>query len=307
MKTILSALAIILFIIPASSHAASLSSWNIVASINDDKTVDMDITMTYSENITKTDYFVLAKVSHVGVYADNEIAKCDVQERDIGTLIVCSNIHASRIDFQLKAHGLVEKLGNFDIFKYKFPVTQPTGQFTVSINLPVGAVLVEEDKLKNTGMKPFEPSDGKGGSDGRIIYVSWKKDNPKLGDVLDVYMVYEKTTDIVSVVSFIVTLPVIIIIVVIATVWILLSRKPFTQILPVLTADERKLVEILMKDKKPVEQRMLVRELDCSKSKLTRIIKNLEERGVVEKISRGRSNKIKLVRSFHTKKEGKKE
>jgi uncharacterized membrane protein len=67
------------------------------------------------------------------------------------------------------------------------------------------------------------------------------------------------------------------------------------KVLPLLNKDEKKIVDIIAKHGSEVRQREIVRETDFSKAKVSRLIKNLKERGVVdiEAIS-GRENKIIL-------------
>jgi len=53
-------------------------------------------------------------------------------------------------------------------------------------------------------------------------------------------------------------------------------------------------MEILLREKGEVDQRTIVRETDFSKPKVSRVINDLIERGLVDKISKGRKNLIKL-------------
>ena len=74
-------------------------------------------------------------------------------------------------------------------------------------------------------------------------------------------------------------------------------RKRFARdIIPILTDNERKIVEILLREKKEVNQRSIVRETDYSKSKVSRILRNLESRGLVERSRKGRTNMVKFKR-----------
>ena len=72
------------------------------------------------------------------------------------------------------------------------------------------------------------------------------------------------------------------------------KRHKVKNILPVLTEGERKIMEILLREKGTIDQRTIVKETDFSKAKVTRVINDLEKRGLVDKISRGRKNLIKL-------------
>jgi len=62
-----------------------------------------------------------------------------------------------------------------------------------------------------------------------------------------------------------------------------------------LNKDEKRMVDIIARQGGDARQRVLVKESDFSKAKVSRLVKNLKERGVVdtEPIS-GRENKVIL-------------
>ncbi|MBU1135730.1 MAG: hypothetical protein KKG13_04430 [Nanoarchaeota archaeon] len=62
----------------------------------------------------------------------------------------------------------------------------------------------------------------------------------------------------------------------------------------VLREDERKIVDILEKHEGKVIQKTLVRETDFSKAKVSRLVKNLKERGIVDAEPIGRTTKVTL-------------
>ncbi len=65
--------------------------------------------------------------------------------------------------------------------------------------------------------------------------------------------------------------------------------------LPLLNKDEKRVVDIIARNDGQVRQSVIVKESDYSKAKVSRLIKNLKERGVVDTdpIS-GRENKVIL-------------
>jgi len=75
-------------------------------------------------------------------------------------------------------------------------------------------------------------------------------------------------------------------------------KQRVKDLLPVLTNGERKAMEILLREKGEVDQRVIVKETDFSKAKVSRIINDLIDRGLIEKISRGRKNLIKLKKEI---------
>jgi uncharacterized membrane protein len=72
-----------------------------------------------------------------------------------------------------------------------------------------------------------------------------------------------------------------------------ISHQHAYDMLKVLPADERKIIEVLLKEKK-IEQMYLVAESGLSKVKVSRLLAKLEQRGVIEKKPLGNTNLIKL-------------
>ncbi len=279
-----------LLLLPAG-RAAELESWDIDVSLEEDGTTKWSVLLQYKENTTRSDYFVLAKLTEVGVLADDKFVDYKLSQPALGTSIVAEGINASRVEYRFRALGLVTDLYGFGNFKYRFSVTEVADRFRLAVKLPLGFGLVEKQKLQNTGINQFEPEWGLEGSDGRRIYVSWELEKPKIGQTLDVSVLQERVLEINQVVQNLV-------IVVLATVILIfvvhLRRRSYAEVLPVLTEGERKVMEILLKEKKDVDQRRIVKELDYSKAKVSRIVQNLVQSGLIESIRKGRNNLLRL-------------
>jgi uncharacterized membrane protein len=285
---------LVLLFIPIS-HAA-LVKWDVVVLLNEDRTTDWTVKLSYNETVAKTDYFLLGKITDYEVFADNSPVTCSIKY-EVGSSILCKDIRAREIVYKIKTSELANDIQqNFKLFSYKFSITNPTDEFTATIKMPVGSVLADPSLLGSSNPKAFEPESGKEGSDGRRIYVQWTLDKPIIGDTLDTTIVYEQLSEKNEFGLFEFIMAGIVIIILIVLFYV--RRRPEQDILPVLTPTERKLVQILLREKKDVDQRDIVKELDLSKTTVSRIISNLVNRGVVEKVSKGRKNIIKLKKNI---------
>lgn len=270
---------------------AKLDNWNAEITIDSDKSTEWLNSFEYSETVDRNDFFVLAKITGVEVKADGSFIDCAVTARDIGTSIVCSNIKARNITYRFRALGLVSDLQGLNKFEYRFSILQLVDNFTVKVKLPPGAGLVERARLEGTGFRPFEPEWGKPDSDGRVIFVAWKQSQPLLASGTDIKVIYENVTEnqwlplgIIAVLT-----------VALLAFLFIMRRKPMKDILPILTDSERKVVEILLREKKPVDQRTIVKETDFSKPKVSRVISDLETRGLIIRSRKGRTNVIAIA------------
>lgn len=276
---------------------ADIAEWTTDISLNDDRSADWAVTFRYNESVTRSDYYILSRILSVRVLADDDVpVPCSITEQ-VGTTILCENIRAGKVTYKFRTVSTASQLRSLFLFKQRFSVTQFTDRFSVTVRLPLGTALVEKSRLEGTGLARFEPSWGREGTDGRRIFVEWIASEPKLGETYDISAVYEQL--IIGNVPFI---PILIALLgILAVAYFAFLRKPgMKDVLSVLTENERKVMEMLLKENS-VDQRKIVKELDFSKPKASRIIRELSERGLVEKTRKGRTNIIKL------KKAGKKE
>jgi len=72
-----------------------------------------------------------------------------------------------------------------------------------------------------------------------------------------------------------------------------ISHSQMHRLLKVMPEDERKIIELLMNEKR-MEQIYLVAESGLSKVKVSRTLSKLEQRGIIEKKPLGNTNLIKL-------------
>ena len=79
--------ALLLFSLMPAAHA-SLQDWKIDVSINDDRTSEWLVTYAYTENVQRSDFFILAGISDYNVTAGGLPVSCDIN-RVIGSSIVC--------------------------------------------------------------------------------------------------------------------------------------------------------------------------------------------------------------------------
>lgn len=288
--------AVVLVVLPAMASATvTLRDWETEVVLEEDSSL-WTVVLRYKENITKSDYFVLGRVADVDVIADELPIRCQVTER-VGTSIVCDNVNARKMTYKFRLLQPPEEFRRLSVFRYRQSMTQITDRFSMIIKLPLGAALAELGDLDGTSLKRFEPGEGHEGSDGRRIFVEWVYNDPPLGQTHDFSLVYESVFP-----NELPIVPMIGLLLMAGAVAIILHlrRSEMREILPVLTEGERKVVEILLREKKEVDQRAVVRELDYSKSKVSRVIKDLMERGLIEKVPKGRTNLLKLKKTGKT-------
>lgn len=291
---LLPAIVIFAFLFVSTANA-SLVNWTAEISINDDGGADWTAALTYNETVQRSDYFILSRATNIEVTGDSRPSEC-VSSYSLGTSIVCEDIWASKVVYKFHTKNLVSDLENYKIFRYPFSITQTVDRFHVVVKFPLGAALVEDLKLTGTGLKSFEPDFGREGSDGRRIFVSWTFDKPTLGQSINIYAIYELLSGFDPFTVFLVILG-LVIVAFVAIMMFFFKKQKVRDLLPVLNDGERKVMEILLRENGEADQRVIVKETDFSKPKVSRIIADLMQRGLVEKQTRGRRNLIKLKKT----------
>lgn len=156
--------------------------------------------------------------------------------------------------------------------------------FIVSLNLEVG-VVAESGQIFPVGYISS--------SDGQTISLVWSYYNVSKGDDFAFFVSLEDKKNNVSYVWIYYVL--IIILVVLGFVgvrYLMNKRKDMSKYL---LDDEKRVIQLLKQaDGKGMWQKNIQTSLGFSKAKLSRMIRNLESRGLIEKIPVGNTNKVRL-------------
>src|SRR3989338_3895255 len=164
---------------------------------------------------------------------------------------------------------------NILINNYEFPLE--TKGLSISYKFPERAVL-SEDPPQNS----ISPRNGDIKTDGKRIFIFWNKQNITAGDILTFSASYTLPIQRESPVNTFLILPIIIILA--AFVWFVIKHKKTTKTVgetaavSVLSKDEKALFDILKAHEGKVGQKVLVRESNFSKAKVSRLLKDLRER-----------------------------
>ena|SRR3989338_1512628 len=288
----------LLLLVPAS-FSGVIKDWDTAVSLSDDGTAAWSVKIGFDGAVENV-YYIVSSVSDLQVTADGKPVKCEAEAVGVGTSIKC-NVKASNFTYAFKASDMISRQGSLSSFNHRFNIPVATDHYTVKIELPVGAALVSEEKLRGTGLLPFEPvwaaennRTSSKGSDGRVIYVSWVLAAPKVGEGIDTRVIYESFDTGLQTTAF---LMILLVVIALAGTAFMMRRRSYKHVLPVLTEPERRTMEILLREGKPVDQRTIIKELDYSKPKVSRLVHDLQQRGLIELERKGRNNLLRLKKT----------
>jgi uncharacterized membrane protein len=216
------------------------------------------------------------------------------------TNILC-NLKASNrtvVVISYSSYQKISKKDNYFLFQDSFKINSDTDTVSFLIKLPEGTGLKEP--IENSS----SPSGALIGSDGRRTIINWIENDLKKGGTFDVSIAYEKIGEVV-VSEFPVQIIMVIAIVIIVGFaffyqfyWRL---RGVNLIIPILKKDEKKIFDTIMKNGSGVNQKIIVNDSGYSKAKVSKVLKSLEERGILRLERIGRKNKVHIEKNFEKK------
>ena len=298
MKKILFLLPIFIILLSSFSLASELEYFEGLVELN---TSDADYTLTFlfrdSPEGTLT-YPLSYKIKDFETSANFRNYTCEAQGKEWGTLIYCDFTKTTEegraLSIRFRRPSSVEKIENVYHFETDIETPQDVSRMVGKVVLGKGFILISEPKEATT-LVPFTPKDGTEGSDGRRIFVIWERNDLEKGEGLDMSLTYERTSPVPQDnMIFLVLGIVILVILLILGLRFKIEQPKGEDIERILKKDERTVIKIIKNSGGNCKQREIVRETDFSKAKVSRLIRDLEERGLIKVEKAGRTNKIYL-------------
>ncbi len=276
-------------------HALNLDYYGIESRIRNDMSVLNVITLTLNSSVKNLDYRIKYRVYDVEVESEHAPAECETRVTDT-SLISCrfrdyERYGRTKIIIRFYTNELVRKVDENYEFSHFVPIEGETGRFFNIVYLPETATLVTD-----TPNESFSPKNGMTLSDGRHIMVYWEKDNLGKGDDFYFFVTYRMPAGGGAYSTGMMIAVAAVIIVLLAAIYLKTTRRhdSVKVVMPLLKGDEKVVVEILNRHGGSVNQRVIVRESDFSKAKVSRLVAGLKERGIVDVEVMGRTNKVTL-------------
>jgi len=289
-----------LFLIPNISLGSEIEYYESLVNLNA-TTADYTLTFLFYEPPKgQFEYPLSFHIDNLKTSANFKNYECTPIDKSWGTLISCDFTKATEdgraISMRFHTKESIKRFDKVFYFSTKLNIPENISRVVIKAVLDKGFVLVEKSD-EPTMLLPYFPKDGQEGSDGRHIFVVWERNDLKPDDNIDVSVSYEKITPDVNQ-DFIFPLIGILIVIIAAVMWMKLKGQKANTDMNILVTDEKKIIEILKEHKGMCKQRNLVEETDFSKAKVSRLVKNLEERNIIKTEKTGRTKNIHLIANF---------
>jgi uncharacterized membrane protein len=303
MKGILVIAVLVMVFVPllsAEALAAGLEYYGIEATIERNLQVIGEVTLIPLKPVNHIDYELDFTIFNLSADTMSGTSRCDYENMQSGSRITCDlyGMEEERTNIWLTFYtrDAIRRVENDYEFRLDFPVTDNTGRMFSIVRLPAKGVLSEE--ITN---QSYFPPDGFTLTDGKRMMVSWERENLTESDTLSFSVLFEVMNEGSSMwdITVISVTGAVVLIMVLVAVYLRRGSsgggETEVKVLPLLNKDEKKVVDIMARNGGEARQSLIVKESDYSKAKVSRLVKNLKERGVVdtEPIS-GRENKVIL-------------
>lgn len=301
-------IAVILLFIALSSYGYALPDRIIFlgAEVELGETAHASLTITFDENsrIKEFNLPLFYNIQNLKAESNFGNVSCSQQKKPFGSEIECAispTPEKRMLKIEYDSFDLIKRVDKQFLYKQEFHVPLETKLLSFKVMLPEGMFLTSEGIFQ-----PYIPLNGEKGSDGRRIFISWRRENLSAGESFDTQVLYESVSDNSQIIALftggIFGLTIIIIVLVLGF-WFFYKRfkKNIRIVLPVLKSDEKIIMELILKYKGNTNQKLLVRESNYSKAKVSKILKSLQERGIIKLEREGRSNNVYLVKDFQKK------
>jgi uncharacterized membrane protein len=290
-------LAILLFTIPVFA-AAEFQYYGIDATIDESGRTAIKLTLNFKEPQNKFEFNVLGRVENLRASSIAGPVNCEVQTAGISFISCTMNLTPEKrtVELNFETKDFVKNLDKKFYFDAELSLNSDIEQVYASVKLPEGMVLYEGDIT--TGRLSFSEN-ATTITDGRRIIIIWQFSNFPATQPLRLQFLYEglQPQPLFSIrLRYFIALGVGAIIVIVYIIYRYKMKRPERLVLSVLDEFERKVVDIISAHGGTVNQKRIVVETNLSKAKISRVVKSLEGRGLVEVERVGRTNIIKLVK-----------
>jgi uncharacterized membrane protein len=286
----------ILFFCSSAAADDTISYYGVEAEIRDDFSVYNKLTFVFSEPLASFSYRIDRRLYNLRASGTFETEKCSAKNEGVDSVIYCTMTglpENAKIVLEFDTKDDIKRAMNNNMFDTSYPVERRTERISMFLKLPFNGVLSDGSEANQS----FFPRDGQVITDGRHIIVYWDRENVSAGKVMKFSAMYENAPNGGAQNVIIMLLMAVVAVAMVAMLYIAKKRagpKSINVIAPMLTGDERRVIDIVAGNGGTVIQRVIVRETDFSKAKVSRIVNGLKNRRVLDIEPRGRTNKIIL-------------
>lgn len=285
------------FLLLTVNALAQVQHYGVEASIEEGGRSFVKLTITFVEPETVFNFNIIGKVENFNATSIAGPIDCYVQSGGISYINCNLSLTKEKrmIKLSFETNDFVKIIDDKFFFDSDLSLNKDIAGVFVFIKLPQTMRLTSENLT--AGRLSF-PENATTITEGRHIIINWKLSDIKSDQSLRFQFLYERITQPPM---FYISLRHFAVFGIAAAgaigfIYMRYFRKPEKLVLSVLDDYERKVIGIITASEGAVNQKKVVKETNLSKAKVSRVVKNLVKRGLIEVERVGRTNKLKLVK-----------
>lgn len=286
---------ILTLVLTSSATLAHIQYYEINTELTEDGTSIVSMIITFAKPEKKFSFTIIGRVENFTASSIAGPVDCKVEVTGISSINCNVNLTKEKrqVEIRFVTPDFVRNLEDKIFFSGDFSLGRDVDSISASLKLPLNAFLVGENVT--TSMLSFpDKASVFVAEDGRIL-INWRLTNISKDQPLKLEALYQQISEplwfklrirhfILLGIAFASALGFII---------FRYFRKSEKLVLSVLDEYERRIVDILLKEGK-MKQKKIVEMTNFSKAKVSRVVKSLAERGLIEVERRGRTNLLEL-------------
>ena len=282
-------------VLSGNAMAIGLEYYGVEVTINDDASANNIIVLKFDAPINHLDYSLDFDIYDFDYEGDFGFSECTVEKNNGGSTISCDFIgitpEKNKLTMRFNTRNTIKRIGDNHRFIVNYGISLPIQRTFVLIRMPQNNILAGDAN------ESYYPLSGDTLTDGRRIMIFWEEEDLETGEDLQFSILFTRPAMNTEFFDYMIYIIAILGIAAAAFAIAYLKKRgsKVAVVKSVLNKDEKKIIDILNDNGGKAGQKVLVRETDFSKAKVSRIVRNLKERGVVdtEPIS-GRENRVML-------------
>ncbi len=287
----------IIFLLPAIANASYIDIQETTIDLQNSGDAHVISVVSYNELTSiELPYTVFGRAANFVARDSGGALNCSITPQPYGNIHSCKpnskQANNYTVSFEFDIYNLVVPTANAYIFSYVDGVSTPTKRLELMLTLPEGTGLVQDPVFK-----PYP--EAAVGSTGRRMILDWTLNSPELGKTYTFSATYEQVGQVINYYGnysrYIAIFFALAFALVLWRYWVY-RKTNIGAVLSVLKEDEKKVFDIILASKGKCKQNTIVQETNFSKAKVSRILDDLQTRGLVEKIRVGRTNRIVVSR-----------
>jgi len=276
--------------------AAQVQYYGVDLDITDKTLSSVKMTLTFENPESNFDFNIIGKIENFAATSNSGPVNCTKIIGGISYINCTMGLTPEKrtVEMSFETRDFVKTLEKTYFFDSDMSISKNIDQVYVSVKLPEGTGMPSDV----TAAKISYSENSTKTTDGRRIIIQWNLRNVQARQPLRFQFLYEDV-EMQPIFSIRLRYFVLLGLGAAAIIAFLVYRykiKPEKLVLSVLDDYERKVVDIISANKGVVNQKKIVQETNLSKAKISRVVKSLAERGLVEVERRGRTNILKLVK-----------